>query len=85
MDGASRHFSGGGYVMAFMSLEGIGIVDRQNLLVTVGDDDRLGAFGQALGHTGGVVGVGAFGAAHGIADGAIYGCSLVAGRRPSQP
>ena len=73
--------SGDGHVMAFVSFQGIGVIDGQDLVVAVGDDDCRGAAFDAFLGTGGCAGIGAFGSALGVADPAIDSLGLCPCRR----
>jgi len=73
VDGIAFYVAGDGYVMAFMSLKGVAVFDGQDFVIAVGDHNRTGAgFEAFLGASSGG-GIGALGAAFGIADPAIYG------------
>ena len=74
------HGPGDGDMMTFVALQDIGIVDGDDLVVSVGDYDCFRALAETFGHAGGVGGVVAFGAAHGIADISVDDGGLVSGR-----
>jgi hypothetical protein len=73
VDGITFDVSGYGYVMAFVSLECIGVIDGQDFVVAIGDDDGRGAAFDAFLGAGGCARVGTLGSALGITDPAIDG------------
>jgi hypothetical protein len=77
MNRVSGHCPCDCHVMSFVSLQYIRVVDIYDLLVTIGDNHRVRAFSQALGHACSMVRVGALGPAHGIAHVPIHGSGLV--------
>jgi hypothetical protein len=76
VDGVAFNVSGDGYVMAFVSFEGIGVIDGQDFVVPIGDDHGRGAAFDTFLGAGGCAGVGALGSALGIADPTVDGLGL---------
>jgi hypothetical protein len=73
VDGIAFDVSGDGYMMAFVTLKRVCVVDGQDFVVTVGDHDRGGSAFETFLGAGGSAGVGTLGAAFGVTDPAIHG------------
>src|SRR5580692_9438471 len=77
VNGVSGHCPRDRHVMSFMSFQYIRVVDVHDFLITIGNNHRVRALSQALGHAGCVARVGAFGAAQGVTHIPIHGRGLV--------
>jgi len=77
VDGIAFHVTGDGYVMSFMTFEGVGVVDGEDFLITVRNDDYLRAFCQTFFGALLLASDGAFGSALRVRNISVHGLGFL--------